>query len=143
MYQYINALPHIIRHYDLENKIMAELHISGVKVAITDPMKDYAKSKFDKILESTSGQDVKINLNFTKNGNKTEAFKLSSEILYKGGSFYIEEKSDTGDDFYKLIDTLAIKTDRFLQKRKTKFESDKKHSLDKRDVSEQEEPEVE
>lgn len=120
---------------------MTKLNIKGNKIAITDAMKEHVSKKFEKTMDSFLDQIISLDVNYSKNGNSTDAFKLTATVSVKGNSFHAEEVGDNGDDFYGMVDKLALDIERQLQKRKTRFESEKKKadSIKRHSVSDEDE----
>ena len=121
---------------------MTNLKITGNKVGITTAMEEHVNKKFGKVMENSEGQITSINVHFSKNNNSTDAFKVSAEVRVKGATFHAEESGDTGEEFYSLVDMVAQHIERQLNKRKVRFEAEKRKSSIKREVGLEEDTEI-
>ena len=113
---------------------MTNLKITGNKVGITSAMEEHVNKKFGKIMDNSAGQITSIDVHFSKNNNSTGAYKVSAEVRVKGATYHGEEFGDTGEEFYGLVDQVVQQIERQLNKRKIKFEAEKRKSS-KRDLS--------
>lgn len=136
----IKILPHIINIMISQNT-MTMIKITGNKVSITEAMQSHAVKKFDKIMEALIGQLTSINIHFSKNGNSTESFKATADVRVKGSTIFAEVNGDSGDEFYGMITELAENIERQVNKRKIKFETEKKKGNSLKRMQE-EDPEV-
>lgn len=121
---------------------MTNLKITGNKVGITSAMEEHVNKKFAKIMENSEGQITSINVHFSKNNNSTDAFKVSAEVRVKGATYHAEETGDTGDEFYVLVDAVSQHIERQLNKRKDRFESEKRKASIKREAGLEEDTEA-
>lgn len=114
---------------------MTNLKITGNKVGITGAMEEHVNKKFGKIMENSADQITSVEVHFSKNNNSTGAFKVSADVRVKGATYHAEEFGDTGEEFYSLVDLVSQHIERQLEKRKIKFEAEKRKSSLKRDFS--------
>lgn len=105
---------------------MTKIKVTGNKVSITEAMETHIDKKFSKVLESLLGQVTSMTVHFSKNNNSTDAFKVNAELKLKGATLYAEEFGNSGEEFYGMIDELASNIERQVNKRKTRYEADKK-----------------
>ncbi|HIL93236.1 MAG TPA: ribosome-associated translation inhibitor RaiA [Cycloclasticus sp.] len=93
-----------------------QLSLSGHHVDITDAIRDYTTSKFDKIKRHFDKViDVHVILSVEKLEQKAEA-----TIQLNGTKVFAE---DTQENMYAAIDTLVDKLDRQVMKHKEKMKS--------------------
>jgi putative sigma-54 modulation protein len=93
-----------------------QLSLSGHHVDITDAIRDYTNSKFDKIKRHFDKViDVHVILSVEKLEQKAEA-----TIQLNGTKVFAE---DTQENMYAAIDTLVDKLDRQVMKHKEKMKS--------------------
>lgn len=118
---------------------MSMMKITGNKVSITEAMEQHVHKKFNKTMEGLLGKLTSASVHFSKNNNSTDGFKVSADLHVKGTHFYAEEFGNSGDDFYGMVDELSKNIERQVNKRRIKFESDKKkgESLKRMDFSEE------
>ncbi len=90
-----------------------QLNISGHHIEVTDSLREYVKTKLDK-LERHFDQisNVQVTLSVEKTRQKAEA-----SMNIKGGQIHADA---THDDLYAAIDMLNDKLDRQLLKHKEK-----------------------
>lgn len=91
-----------------------QLSVSGHHVDVTEPMRNYVDSKFERI-ERHFDQvtDVHVILSVEKINQKAEA-----TIHFNGAKLYAD---DTQEDMYAAIDGLIDKLDRQVKKHKEKL----------------------
>jgi putative sigma-54 modulation protein len=105
-----------------------QVNITGHHVDITPALKDYLKSKFERIERHFDNlTNVQCILTVEKLRHKAEA-----KINVSGGTLYADS---VADDMYAAIDSLADKLDRQIKKHKEKLKDHHPRNAGKRDFS--------
>ena len=107
---------------------MTNVTVQGIHVEVTDSIKDHIDEQFSKILEYfedhiTGNVEIKISVNRHHAHLKSGSVK----VPVVGAPLHFEEE---GKDMYKVLTTLADKTERQLRKLKDKKQV--KSGIDKR-----------
>lgn len=95
---------------------MFTFHIRGENIAITDPIRNYAKTKLSK-LEKYFSEDVTVHVTAKVYPNKQA--KAEVTIPSKAVTLRAEE---TSDDWYASLDLVVDKLERQMRKHKTKLQ---------------------
>lgn len=102
-----------------------QLNVSGHHVEVTDSLREYVESKFDKTARHFDlVSDVKCILTVEKLRHKAEA-----TVLVNGGTIYAD---NTEEDMYAAIDGLVDKIERRVRKYKEKLVDH--HARDKQKI---------
>lgn len=95
---------------------MFKFHIRGENIAITDPIRNYAKTKLSK-LEKYFSEDVTVHVTAKVYPNKQA--KAEVTIPHKDVTLRAEE---TSDNWYASLDLVVDKLERQIRKHKTKMQ---------------------
>lgn len=95
---------------------MFKFHIRGENITITDPIRNYAKTKLSK-LEKYFAEDVTVHITAKVYPNKRA--KAEVTIPHKDITLRAEE---TSDNWYASLDLVVDKLERQIRKHKTKVQ---------------------
>lgn len=95
---------------------MFKFHIRGENIAITDPIRNYAKTKLSK-LEKYFSEDVTVHVTAKVYPNKQA--KAEVTIPHKDVTLRAEE---TSNDWYNSLNVVVDKLERQIRKHKTKVQ---------------------
>lgn len=95
---------------------MFKFHIRGENITITDPIRNYAKTKLSK-LEKYFAEDVTVHVTAKVYPNKRA--KAEVTISHKDVTLRAEE---TSDNWYASLDLVVDKLERQIRKHKTKMQ---------------------
>lgn len=95
-----------------------QIDITGQQLEVTEPIKDYIETKFDRIKRhSDQVLSVHVMLNVEKIRHKSEV------TVHIGGKDFFAESTE--DNLYKSIDAMVDKLDKQIRRHKSKLNNHK------------------
>ena len=104
----------------LERNDMMKYNIRGDKMIVTDSIKNYVESKFDKLNKYFNEDDLTANVLAKIRGNKQIV-----EVTIPTDKFILRSEEEH-DDLYAAIDLVSDKLERQIRKNKTKLKKQNK-----------------
>lgn len=95
---------------------MFTFHIRGENIAITDPIRNYAKTKLSK-LEKYFSEDVTVHITAKVYPNK----QAKAEVTIPGKNVTLRAE-ETSNDWYNSLNVVVDKLERQIRKHKTKVQ---------------------
>ena len=102
---------------------MMKYNIRGDKMIVTDSIKNYVESKFDKLNKYFTEDDLTANVLTKIRGNKQIV-----EVTIPTDKFILRSEEEH-DDLYAAIDLVSDKLERQIRKNKTKLKKQNKVTI--------------